>query len=147
MKTEMKQQQRAEMKLKLSGLRERSKHLLSKHNWQKYFEDYQANEITLNSSSGCSSMATTNNNNNKDLFKLHYKKVLSAIDIDLSLNINENITNSVISTVKSSAELSNIGFDASTLIDSQTSMLLFFFFFKIKFHKFKNKILDCLNFT
>jgi hypothetical protein len=131
MKTEMKQQQqRAEMKLKLSGLRERSKHLLSKHNWQKYFEDYQANEITLNSSSGCSSMATTNNNNNnnKDLFKLHYKKVLSAIDIDLSLNINENITNSVISTVKSSAELSNIGFDASTLIDSQTSILLLLFF-------------------
>ncbi len=133
MKTEMKQQQRAEMKLKLSGLRERSKHLLSKHNWQKYFEDYQANEITLNSSSGCSSMATTNNNN-KDLFKLHYKKVLSAIDIDLSLNINENITNSVISTVKSSAELSNIGFDASTLIDSQTSMLLLLLLF------FQNKI-------
>jgi hypothetical protein len=127
MKTEMKQQQqRTEMKLKLSGLRERSKHLLSKHNWQKYFEDYQANEITLNSSSGCSSMATTNNN--KDLFKLHYKKVLSGIDIDLSLNINENMTNSVISTVKSSAELSNIGFDASTLIDSQTSMLLLLFF-------------------
>ena len=125
MKTEMKQQ-RTEMKLKLSGLRERSKHLLSKHNWQKYFEDYQANEITLNSSSGCSSMATTNNN--KDLFKLNYKKVLlSGIDIDLSLNINENLTNSVISTVKSSAELSNIGFDASTLIDSQTSMLFLLF--------------------
>ena len=125
MKTEMKQQ-RTEMKLKLSGLRERSKHLLSKHNWQKYFEDYQANEITLNSSSGCSSMATTNNN--KDLFKLNYKKVLlSGIDIDLSLNINENMTNSVISTVKSSAELSNIGFDASTLIDSQTSMLFLLF--------------------
>ena len=118
-------QQRAEIKSKLSGLRERSKQMLSKHNWQKYFiENYQQHqhEMTeLNSSSGCSSMATMS----KDLFKLNYKKVLSAIDIDFSTSSAlQSITTST--TTTPSVELSKIGFDASTLIASQTSMFYIF---------------------
>ena len=138
MTTEMK---RAEMKLRLNEIRERSKLLLKKHSWKKYFlDDDYLNESCWNSSSGCSSMVMTSNKEGCILTtkENNFSKLFSAIDFDFSSNNEyDEESNSVISTVKSSPtinnnnnnnqtmpvyDLSKIVFDASTLIASQSSM-------------------------
>jgi len=138
MTTEMK---RAEMKLKLNEIRERSKLLLKKHNWKKYFhdDDYPNQSCSSSSSSGCSSMVITNHKEGCVLTtkETRFSKLFSAIDFDLSSNNEyDEESCSVISTVKSSPtinhnnntitmpvyDLSKIVFDASTLIASQSSM-------------------------
>lgn len=114
---------RSAMKLKLTEIRERSKHLLDKHNWKKYFQDdefYQPD--TTNSSSGCSSMTEC-------LLKKRFSKIVSAIDMDLSSN-NDSV-DSMIKSQMMPSELSKIVFDASTLVNSRQQSSKFHTFFTI----------------
>lgn len=128
---------RAEMKLKLSQIRERSKQLLKRHNWKKYFEEHELN--TLNSSSGFSSMTKTSTNTKEAdalfgtkecLIKNQFNKIISAIEIDLSTNDDEyydeeDDDESVV--LRAPSEISKIVFDASTILSSK---LLYYYYYK-----------------
>ena len=117
---------RAEMKLKLNEIRERSKQMLKRHNWRKYFEEVYTTQ-TFNSSSGCSSMTT--NQLYQHTNQPRFNKLLSAIEIDLSSNNEEDEETSADSCINMlhpshPSNISKIVFDASTILSS--NLLVFF---------------------